>query len=159
MKPMKLLQTHVKSPFLKQASLLITGECVQHTFPNIYKQFAKEKVILTCCPEAEGATLLTGKTATLLACSKPKDVTVLTIDGSPHCFQLHAALNQALFLTKLKIPLRHIVIIENEAREVSSESVRVGRYLHLVQKCIHTYPKILQELNRLSLEHSCPTTQ
>jgi hypothetical protein len=155
MKPTKLLQTHVKSPFLKQAPLLITGECVQHTFPKIYKQFAKGKVILTCCPEAEGSGLLVGKTATLLACSKPKEVIVLTIDGSPHCFQLHAAVNQAFYLTGLTAPLRHIVIVENDVREVSPESIRVGRYLHLVQKCIHEYPKILEELNRLSLEQSC----
>lgn len=156
---MKLLETHVKSSFLKQAFILIVGECVQNTFPNIYKRFTKGRVVLTSCPETENAGLLVGKTATIMACSSPKEVVVLTVDGSPYCFQLHAAVNQALFITKAEVPLRHIVIVRDEIREVSAESVRVGRYLHLVQKCIHEYPKILEELNRYSLEHACSVKQ
>lgn len=152
---MKLLETHVKSSFLKQASVLIVGECVRHVFPNIYKRFTKERVVLTCCPEAEKVGLLMGKTATMLACSNPKEIVVLTVDGSPYCFQLHAAVNQAFFITKAKVPLRHIVIVDDDVREVSAESVRVGRYLHLVQKCIHKYPEIIEELKHYSLEHTC----
>ena len=152
---MKLVETHVKSSFLKRASILIVSECVQNAFPNIYKRFTKGRVVLTSCPETENAGLIMGKTATILACSNPKEVVVLTVDGSPYCFQLHAAVNQALFITKAGVPLRHIVIVESDVREVSAESVRVGRYLYLVQKCIQEYPKILEELSRYSLEHAC----
>jgi len=152
---MKLLETHVKSSFLKQASILIVGECIPNAFPNIYKRFAKGRVVLTSCPETEKAGLLVGKTATIIACSNPKEVVVLTVDGSPYCFQLHAAVNQAFFITKAEVPLRHLVIAESDVREVSAESVRVGRYLHLVQKCIQEYPKVLEELSRYSLEHEC----
>jgi hypothetical protein len=153
---MKLLETYVKSPFLKDASILIIGECVQHAFPNIYKRLAEGKVVLTSCPETESSGLITSKTATILACSNPKELIVLTVDGSPHCFQLHAAVNQAMFISKAKVSLRHMVIVHDDVREVSAESVRVGRYLHLVQKCIHEYPKILQDLKSYSLEHACP---
>ncbi len=156
---MKLLETHVKSPFLNQASILIVGECIQHVFPRIYRRFAKGRIVLTSCPETENAGLLAGKTATIIACANPREIAVLTVDGSPYCFQLHAAVNQALFTTKAEVPLRHLVIVENDAREVSAESVRVGRYLHLVQKCIQEYPKILEELNRYSLEHVCSVKQ
>jgi hypothetical protein len=156
---MKLVQTYVKSPFLEKASVLIVGECVQHAFPRIYERFTKGRVVLTSCPETENAVLIMGKTATILTCSNPREVVVLTVDGSPYCFQLHAAVNQALFIAKSKVPLHHIVIVEDNVREVSAESVRVGRYLHLVQKCIHEYPKILEELNRYSLEHACSAKQ
>ena len=125
MKTVKLVQTHVKSPFLRKASILIVGECVQHAFPSIYKRFTKGRVVLTSCPEIENAALIMGKTATILTCSNPKEVVVLTVDGSPYCFQLHAAANQALFITKAKVPLRHLVIVEGDIREVSAESVRV----------------------------------
>jgi len=152
---MKLVETYVKSPFLKQASILLIGECIPNAFPKIYKRFIKGRVILTSCPEAENAGLLVSKTATIMACSNPKEIVVLTVDGSPYCFQLHAAVNQASFITKAEVSLRHIVVVENDVREVSAESVQVGRYLHLVQKCIHEYPKILEELNRYSLEHAC----
>lgn len=156
---MKLLETYVKSPFLKQVSILIVGECISKAFLNIYKRFNKERVVLTSCPETENAGLLMGKTATIMACSNPKEIVVLTVDGSPYCFRLNAAVNQALFITKAKVPLRHIVIVEKDVGDVSAESVRVGKYLHLVQECINEYPGILEELNCCSLEHSCSVKQ
>lgn len=152
---MKLTQIHVKAPVLKGASILLVGECVPEIFPKIYRQFVKERVVLTCCPEAENVGLITGKTATIIACSHPKEVTVLTIDGSPHCLALHAALNQAIFVTKEKTPTHHFVIADRKAQEVSAESVRVSRYLHLVQKCVQRRPEILQKLSSLSLEQQC----
>lgn len=152
---MKLLETYVKSSFLRDASILIVGECVQYAFPNIYERLAEGRVVLTSCPETEKAGLITGKIATILACSKPREIAVLTVDGSPHCFQLHTAINQAMFISKAKISLRHLVIVQDDVREVSAESVRIARYLHLVQKCIHENPKILEDLNRCSLEHTC----
>jgi len=152
---MKLLETYVKSSFLKDACILIVGECVQHAFPNIYGRLSEGRVVLTSCPEIEKAGLITSKTATILACSSPKEIAVLTVDGSPHCFQLHTAINQAMFISKAKIPLRHMVIVDDDVREVSDESIRIARYLHLVQKCIHENPNILEDLNRYSLEHAC----
>lgn len=156
---MKLTQTHVKSPILKKASILLIGKCVQNIFPKIYKQFTKEKIVLTCCPEAENVALIMNKTATILTCSHPREVTVLTIDGSPYCFTLHAAVNQALFVTKEKTPTHHFVIAEGKALEVDAASIRVSRYLHLVQQCIQKHPKILEELSRHSLEQQSSKKQ
>jgi len=154
---MKLVETWVKAPFLKESSLLVVGECVQATFPEAYRKFEEGRVVLTSCPETENNGLIVSKLATILLCANPKDVTVLTIDGSPHCFALHAALSQALFLTKAETPSHHYVIMNGKALEVSSESVRVGRYLHLVQKCIERCPEVLEELSRRSLEQQCFT--
>jgi len=135
--------------------LFLVGECVQAISPNVYKRFAEGRVVLTSCPEAEGIGSVMGKLASIIACSNPKEIIGLTIDGSPHCFTLHAALNEALFITKSKIPTKHFVIVDEKVVEVSSESVRVGRYLHLVQKCIQKDPEILEELSQHSLEHRC----
>jgi len=137
---MKLLETWVKAPFLNESALLVVGECVQPTFSNTYKKFEKGRVVLTSCPETENPSLIISKLATILACANPKDVTVLTVDGSPHCFALHAALSQALFLTQAKTLPHHYVIVNGKALEVSPESVRVARYLHLVQKCVESCP-------------------
>ncbi len=151
----KLVETWVKAPFLRGASLLLIGECVQNVFPVVYERFAEGRVVLTSCPEAENSGLITGKLASILACSNPREVTVLTVDGSPHCFTLHASLNTALFVTKARVPSKHFVIVNGEAVEVSPESVRLGRYLHLVQRCIRGCPEILEDLGRYSLEHQC----
>ncbi len=152
---MKLVETWVKAPFLKRASLLLLSECAQEVFPDVCKKFAEGCVVLTSCPEVENAEMIMGKLTSILTCSNPSDLTVLTMEGSPHCFALHTAANEALFITKSSVPLSHFVILEGKAIEVSSESVRVARYLHLVQKCIQRCPDILEDLNRHSLEHSC----
>ncbi|MFQ5710934.1 MAG: 4Fe-4S ferredoxin [Candidatus Geothermarchaeales archaeon] len=150
---MKLIETWVKAPFLKNASLLILGECAQSIYPDVCEGFMEGRVTLTHCPEAEDATKAMGKLASIVTCSNPRDITVLTVEGSPHCFTLHAAMNEALFVSNSEVPSRHFVITEGEAVEVSPESVRIGRYLHLVQKCIEKYPEIVEDLSRLSLEH------
>ena len=150
---MKLIETWVKAPFLKEASILLIGECVQAIYPDTYKAFSDGRVVLTSCPEAEKVGQVMGKLASILACSTPRELTVLTIDGSPHCFTLHASVNEAIFTTKSKTLARHFVIVNGKALKVSSESVRVGRYLHLVQRCIERYPEILKDLAKHSLEY------
>ncbi len=112
-------------------------------------------MVLTSCPEVENAEMIMGELTSILRCSNPSDLTVLTMEGSPHCFLLHAAANEALFITKSDVPLSHFVILEGKAIEVSSDSVRVARYLHLVQKCIQRCPDVLEDLTRHSLEHRC----
>ena len=66
---MKLIETWVKAPFLKGASLLLVSECAQAVYPNVYKRFVKGRVVLTSCPEAENTKMLMGKLATILTCS------------------------------------------------------------------------------------------
>lgn len=145
----------MKAPFLNGASILVIGECVQTTFPRSLQTFTQDQVMLTCCPEAEGFNGLTEKLAMIVRCSNPKDITVLTVDGSPHCTMLHASLSGARLLTGTEVPVRHFVIVregEGEVKEVSPESVRVGRYLHLVEKCVQKCPEIIRDLEHLSLE-------
>jgi len=151
----KLVETWVKAPFLKEASLLLISECAQDVFPDVCDEFAKGCVVLTSCPEAENAGIIMSKLASVLTCSNPRDVTVLTMEGSPHCLTLHFAANAAIFTTKSTVPIVHFVVLEGKAIKVSSASVRVARYLHLVQKCIQKCPEILEDLSRHSLEHSC----
>ena len=152
---MKLVETWVKASFLKRASLLLLSECAQDIFPDVCKKFAERRVVLTSCPEVENAEMIMGKLSAILTCSNPSGLTVLTMEGSPHCLTLHAAANEAMFITKASIPLNHFVILEGKVIEVSAESVRIARYLHLVQKCIQRCPDILEDLGRHSLEHRC----
>ena len=149
----------MKAPFLKGASLLIVGECVQAVCPDVYKKFVESRTVLTSCPQAENVGSIADKLASIIRCSAPKEIGILTMDGSSHCFTLHAALNNALFATGLDIPSEHFVIFDGKAVEVSSKSVMVGRYLHLVEKCIESCPEILEDLSHYSLEHRCSARQ
>jgi len=150
---LKLMETYVKAPFLRKASILVAGECVQSVFPETLKRFVENRAVLTSCPQVEEFSGLLQKLAMIVRCAKPNEMVVLTVDGSPHCNMLHVSVNGAVFLTKAKIPTKHFVIIgEGEAKEVSSQSIRVSRYLHLVEKCIQKCPEVISDLRRLSLE-------
>lgn len=142
----------MKAPFLKDASILISGECIESTFPELLKEFSKDRVVLTACPEAESCSGFVGKIAMMVRCSSPKEILVLTVDGSPYCNLLHASVDGALFATRAKISARYFVIARpGEVREVRPSSIRVGRYLHLVDKCIQRCPDVTRELKDLSL--------
>ncbi|MFQ6095687.1 MAG: 4Fe-4S ferredoxin [Candidatus Bathyarchaeia archaeon] len=147
------METWVKAPFLRGASVLIVSQCIRSVFPKIWDKFTENRITLTSCPEAEGFSGLTEKLATLIRCSSPKEITILTVEGSPHCRMLHTSMNGAVFLTKADIPIEHLVIVgEDDVRKISPESVRLGRYLHLVERCIRRCPDLVDDLESLSLE-------
>lgn len=153
LKKTKLLRTWVKAPILHNADLLILGECTQIVNASIIKKIGENKVILTYCPEGEGP-LAYGKIASIIRASKPRSITVLTIDGSPHCLMVHAAVNEAIFEVGVKIKQEHYVLVNGEELiKISPDTVRVARYLHLVKKLIDMHPRILNELEKLSLEY------
>ena len=154
------METYVKAPFLREAPILIVGECIQSTFPKIWKKFTENRVVLTSCPQSQGFSGLVEKIAMIVTCSNPKEMIVLTVNGSPHCNMLHVSVNGAVFLTKSEIFTRHFVIVgESEIEEVSPESIRVGRYLHLVEKCIQKCPEVVSNLKHLSLEQQVARCQ
>lgn len=150
---MKLLQLWVKAPQLRGADLLIVGECVKEVNPQVFEEMSKGKVVLSACPEGESA-LIYGKIGTIIRASRPRSITVLTIDGSPHCFLLHAAVNEAIFIIGNEIPRKHYVLVNGtELVEISPDAVRVARYLHIVEQIIRRDPSILRNLERCSLEY------
>jgi hypothetical protein len=149
---MKLLQTWVKAPFLIGADLLIISECLPRVYPSVSEEFSKGREVLTACPEGEGGDSIYGKLASIIRSVKPKTITVLTIEGSPHCYLLHAAVNEAIYITDSNIPVGHFVCLNGEAIEVSSEAIRVARYLHLVERAVRSDPYLCQRLAEISLE-------
>jgi len=153
-KSSRLLSTWVKSPQIRGAKILVASACLPYVAPQIYKRLVAEAdFVLLACPEQEPATHY-GKLASMIRSSKPKSITVVTIDGSPHCFALQAAVNEAEYILGEKVERKHYVVVDaRELVEVKPEVIRVARYLSLVAKIVKNYPEILEELKRYSLEH------
>ncbi|MEM3685411.1 MAG: hypothetical protein QXT39_07090 [Conexivisphaerales archaeon] len=147
-----LWSTWVKTPCLR-GDLLIVSACLRNINSRIVEEMAKGKTVLYACPEREHPALY-GKIASIVRSSKPKSITVVTVDGSPHCFQLHAAVNEAEYILGEKIYRKHYVVVNGEKLiEISPDAVRVARYLHLVDKLLKRSPEILEELKQHSLEY------
>ena len=149
---MKLLETWAKAPFLKDANVLIMSECLKHIYPEVGKRFSEGRVVLTICPEAEENAVIYGKLASMIRSAPPQTITVLTVECSPHCYLLHAAVNEAIYIADSDIPVGHFVCLNGEALEVSNEAVRMARYLHLVQRALDDNPHLRERLAELSLE-------
>ncbi|RLE55219.1 MAG: 4Fe-4S ferredoxin, partial [Thermoprotei archaeon] len=125
----KLMEIWVKAPALKGARLAIVSACLKHVNEAFYRKVLEEHdVVLEHCPENENQAFY-GKIASIIRSSQPKSITVVTIDGSPHCFQIHAAVNEAVYILSNPIPRKHYVVIYDRVVEISPESIRVARYL------------------------------
>lgn len=143
----------VKTPTLKGADLLLSSACLPYVNPELFDRISKGKIVLLACPERENPALY-GKIASIIRSSKPKSITIVTIDGSPHCLMLHASVNEAEYVLGERISKKHFVVVNGkELREISPNAVRVARYLHLVDEVLRKQPEILEKLRKLSLEY------
>jgi len=143
----------VKAPILKGRDLLIASACLPYVNPELFRRLAKGKTVLLACPEREPPSYY-GKIASIIRGSRPRSITVVTVDGSPHCFTLHASVNEAEYILNDEIPREHYVLVDaKELVRISPEAIRVARYLHLVEDLIKKQPSILHELEKHSLEY------
>ncbi len=148
----ELLSTWVKYEKIRDKTIVICSKCLKDS--EEWREITKlGDIVLLACPEQEKDTYF-GKIATIIRCSKPRRIIVITREGSPHCYLLHAAINQALFITNEKILIEHYVVYNRQILKISIEAVQVSRYLHIVEKLIRNNPHIVDELRRVSLEAS-----
>lgn len=149
----KLIECWAKSPFMNGAEVLIAGECVRTSYPKIFEEMARDKVVLTVCPEAEQPIF--GKLASMLKSTSPKKLVVLSVDCSPDCYTLHASVNEAIYVSGSTVPKEHHVILQGKTNQISPEAIRLSRYLTLTQMAIEKNPELLQLLQEYSLEQRC----
>jgi len=114
--------------------VLIYGTCVRYEHPEIYRSFSQDRVPLAVCLEREHFNMVALKVASMLARVKLEELVILTVDGSPHCVQLHMAIEEALKVTKTSVPVKHLVIEKGEVIEVPAYCVKLARYLSKIKK-------------------------
>jgi hypothetical protein len=131
---MELLATNVKNRQLREAALLIYGTCVENEVPKIFNALAKGRIPLRVCLEKIHMNIVGFKLATILQTSKPKELVVLTLDGSPHCIQLHFTAEQTKRVSKSNINIKHYVIEKRKLIEIPPDVVEIARHLSMVQE-------------------------
>ncbi len=148
----------MKTPILgnknSSKSLYIVSACLPYVNPEIFNSLKKNNAtILLACPERE-PPLHYGKIASIIRSNNPKEVIVMTIDGSPHCFTLQASVNEAEYILGEKLNKRHFVLVNgSKLAEISPDAIRVARYLHIVDKLAKNNKKFVEdELFKHSLE-------
>lgn len=148
-----LWSTWVKAPILRNSELLIASACLPVVNNGLFEEIAKDKVVLFACPERESPTHY-GKIASIIRSSRPRKITVVTVDGSPHCFTLHASANEAEYILGEKVNKEHYVVVNGrELVKISPNAVRVARYLSLVNEIVEKHPEFIKKLENLSEEY------
>lgn len=133
----ELMSMNVGSKKIREYKrILIVGSCVITEYPHIYNVFKQNNVTLHVCMESIHFNMVALKISSILARIPVEEIIILTVDGSPHCVQLHTAVEEAMKITRSKASVRHIVIESGKALEVSNITVKTSRYLSKIDKLL-----------------------
>lgn len=135
-KSANIMSTNVGSKRLRMSrKILLFGECVPTEHHTLFDRLVREHdlVPLGTCLETEHVGLVQSKLATMVKMSKIQEVTVLTVDGSPHCIQLHYSVReiQRHFAPDLKV--NHYVIENGKLIKIDPRAVTISRHLSRIQ--------------------------
>lgn len=135
------MNVHVGCVKLKDARLLIHSTCVEIEESRVFSRNSKGAIPLGTCLETEHMNKILSKIATIIKYCNPREITVLTMDGSPHCIQLHFAVEQAKRISGFKGEVKYVVVEHGKEQYISSEAVWAARHLSYIQGVLKTHRK------------------
>jgi hypothetical protein len=134
-----LMRTNVGDQALREkGKLLLIGSCMNR-LSDILEKFIEEDddlAILHVCLEETHMNQAGFKLASIIAYAGISKVTVLTVDGSPHCVQLHYMVEDIKQHFTQEIKTAHFVVEKGVVCEVSPEAVKRSRHLSKIQKTL-----------------------
>ena len=133
-----LLSTKVNSPSIFKRKILLIGSCINQDHPQIIKKVRKERVILSTCLEKDHMNVVESKLVTIIRVSKINDLCVLTVDGSPHCWQLHMISESLKYLFGDSLKVTNYVVEKGELIKISHKVIKTARHLSAVKKLVES---------------------
>jgi NAD-dependent dihydropyrimidine dehydrogenase PreA subunit len=119
--PIQLHLINPNAPYLENADLLISADCVPFSFADFHQLFLKDKIVITLCPKLDkDIDLYIEKLAQIFRTKNIKSITVTRMEV-PCCGGIELIIQKALEMagksTNVKV---HIISIKGEiAREAS----------------------------------------
>ncbi|HDI73678.1 MAG TPA: 4Fe-4S ferredoxin [Candidatus Korarchaeota archaeon] len=130
-----LLSTNAGSRLIRrEGKLRVLGACIPVEWPEVAEEFCQEGLCLSACPEHDHINVISLKLASILARVEVGEIDLLTVDGSPHCLQLHHAIEEAIKVAGRDVEVKHMVLYKGKLYEVSRKAVKLARYLHRVDE-------------------------
>lgn len=134
-----LMRTNVGDKSLReQPTLMLIGSCMDR-FPDVVEQVGMKvgsHSVLHVCLEETHVNQAGFKIASIVKYSGMKKVVVLTVDGSPHCVQLHYVVEDIRRHFAPEIETAHFVLEKGTLHEISDDSVKLSRHLSKIQNMI-----------------------
>jgi len=120
----------------EKQNLLLVGSCTDR-YPDLVKEICEKEgghVVIHICLEETHMNQAGFKIGSIVKYSDIKQVTILTVDGSPHCVQLHYAVEDIKRHFAPEIETAHFVIEKGRLFEISPDTVKRSRHLSKIQK-------------------------
>lgn len=126
--PVQIRLVPPNAPFLENADLLVTADCVPIAYGSYHQDFLKDKVVMMGCPKFDDKESYVEKFAQIFATNTIKSVTALIMEV-PCCSGLPGIIKKAMALADKEIPMVTTVIstrgeIVEANRPVSPEIAR-----------------------------------
>jgi ferredoxin len=107
--PIQLTLIPVTAPYLKNADLLISADCVGSSHPNFHEDLVKGRVLIIACPKLDDAKAYKEKLTRMFAENTPRSVTCAHMTV-PCCFGLVHLVKQAIADSGNTIPFAEVTI-------------------------------------------------
>lgn len=137
-----LMRTNVGDKRLREnPNLFLIGSCMDR-FPDVVREICEKEgnpSILHICLEETHVNQAGFKIGSIVKYSGIKKVVVLSIDGSPHCVQLHYVVEDIKRHFAKEIETVHYVIEKGTLHEISPDAVKRSRHLSKIQSMIDEY--------------------
>jgi len=124
--------------FKERKSLLLVGSCLDR-YPDVVREICERSggcFTLHVCLEETHMNQAGFKLGSIVKYSDIKKVSTLTVDGSPHCVQLHYMVEDIKRHFAPEIDTTHFVIEKGEVHEITADAVKRSRHLLKVEKTL-----------------------
>lgn len=118
--PVQIRLVPPTAPFLRNARLLVTADCVPVAYPRFHEDLLRGRVVLQGCPKFDDMALYEQRFADLFAANDIQDVTVAVMEV-PCCQGLPVVVQRGMARAGKDVPLEKVVltlqgqILEREA--------------------------------------------
>ncbi len=123
----------------EKGRLLLVGSCMMSRYPEIVEEYAKRKggyAVLQVCLEETHVNQAGFKIGSVVRYSNLEEVVALTIDGSPHCVQLHFVIENIKRHFTPDVKTDHFVVEKGQVHQISPMAVKRARHLSKIQKML-----------------------
>ncbi len=130
--------TNVGDPRLREKGrILIIGSCLSARYPDIVEKHRERdggSAVLSVCLEETHANQAGFKIGSIVSYSQIERLTALTVDGSPHCVQLHFLIEDIKRHFTPEVETDHYVVEKGVVHQVSDAEIKIARHLSKISK-------------------------
>lgn len=112
--PVQLQLVPASAPYLKNADLLVTADCVPFAYANYHNDFLKDKAVVVGCPKLDDSMYYAKKLQDIISLNDLESITVLRMEV-PCCSGIAQATKIGRDNSGINIPIKVVTIsIEGE---------------------------------------------